>query len=148
MEKFVLPQERKSKNYAGKTQLMIFNEEHKELIAYEVQWMMGMATSCTVAASLIATVVFAAAITVPGGSNGEDGLPIFSKEKAFVIFSISDALALLSSISAVLAFLSIFTSRYAVMDFLYALPKRLIIGLLALFFSVPQSILCFPRKIP
>ncbi|XP_057461316.1 uncharacterized protein LOC130774305 isoform X1 [Actinidia eriantha] len=147
VEKFVLPQERKSKNSAGKTPLMIFNEEHKELVAHEGQWMMGMATSCSVAASLIATVVFAAAITVPGGSNGQDGLPIFSKEKAFVVFAISDALALLSSISAVLAFLSIFTSRYAVMDFLYALPKRLIIGLLALFFSVTTMMLAFSATI-
>ncbi|GFS41089.1 hypothetical protein Acr_00g0072220 [Actinidia rufa] len=67
-----------------------------------------------------------AAITVPGGSNGEDGLPIFSKEKVFIVFAILDALALLSSISEVLAALSIFTSWYAVMDFLYALLKRLI----------------------
>ncbi|GFZ05618.1 ankyrin repeat family protein [Actinidia rufa] len=132
VEKFVLPQERKSKNSAGKTPLMIFNEEHKELVAHEGQWMMGMATSCSVAASLIATVVFAAAITVPGGSNGQDGLPIFSKEKAFVVFAISDALALLSSISAVLAFLSIFTSRSCII-------VEQIYGWLAFIFAKQQS---------
>ncbi|KAL7189523.1 hypothetical protein ACSBR1_039217 [Camellia fascicularis] len=142
VEKFVLPQERKSKNCDGKTPLQIFIEEHKELMAYEGQWMMGMATSCTVAASLIATVVFAAAITVPGGST-VDGFPIFSKKKAFIVFAISDGLALVSALSTVLSFLSIFTSRYAVIDYLYALPMRLIIGLLALFLSVITMMTAF-----
>ncbi|CAL5438441.1 unnamed protein product [Camellia sinensis] len=142
VEKFVLPQERKSKNCDGKTPLQIFIEEHKELMAYEGQWMMGMATSCTVAASLIATVVFAAAITVPGGST-VDGFPIFSQKKAFIVFAISDGLALVSALSTVLSFLSIFTSRYAVIDYLYALPMRLIIGLLALFLSVITMMTAF-----
>lgn len=143
MEKFVLPQERKSKNAEGKTPLSIFNEHHRELAAHETQWMTGMATSCTVAASLIATVAFAAAITVPGGNNDKDGLPIFSSQKAFLVFAVSDALALLSSITTVLSFLSIFTSRYAVKDFLYALPNRLIIGLISLFLSVTSLMIAF-----
>ncbi|KAL2554015.1 Ankyrin repeat family protein [Forsythia ovata] len=63
VEKFVLPQERKSKNSDGKTPLTIFNQKHRELVSYETQWIISMATSCTVAASLIATVAFAAAIT-------------------------------------------------------------------------------------
>ncbi|XP_020549395.1 uncharacterized protein LOC105161922 [Sesamum indicum] len=142
VEKFVLPQERKSKNAYGKTPLAIFNEEHREVAAYETQWMIGMATSCTVAASLIATVAFAAAITVPGGNNSS-GLPIFSSEKAFLLFAIADALALLSSITTVLSFLSIFTSRYSVNDFLYALPNRLIIGLISLFLSVTSLMVAF-----
>ncbi|KAI3447208.1 hypothetical protein Pfo_003873 [Paulownia fortunei] len=142
VEKFVLPQERKSKNADGKTPLTIFNEEHRELAAYETQWMIGMATSCTVAASLIATVAFAAAITVPGGNNS-NGLPTFSSENAFVVFAISDALSLLSSVTTVLSFLSIFTSRYAVNDFLYALPNRLIIGLISLFLSVTCLMIAF-----
>ncbi|GFP78964.1 hypothetical protein PHJA_000039900 [Phtheirospermum japonicum] len=142
VERFVLPQERKSKNADGKTPLTIFNEEHHELAANETQWMIGMATSCTVAASLIATVAFAAAITVPGGNNSK-GFPMFSEENAYVVFAISDALALLASITTVLSFLSIFTSRYAVHDFLYALPNRLIIGLISLFLSVTSLMTAF-----
>ncbi|EYU28332.1 hypothetical protein MIMGU_mgv1a003521mg [Erythranthe guttata] len=142
IETFVLPHERKSKNADGKTPLTIFNEEHRELAAYETQWMIGMSTSCTVAASLIATVAFAAAITVPGGTTS-DGSPTFSTENAFVAFAVSDALALLSSLTTVLSFLSIFTSRYTVNDFLYALPNRLIIGLISLFMSVTSLMLAF-----
>ncbi|GER29004.1 ankyrin repeat-containing protein [Striga asiatica] len=142
VEKFVLPHARKSKNADGKTPLAIFNEQHRELAANETQWMMSMATSCTVAASLIATVAFAAAITVPGG-NDAGGLPTFADENAFVLFAVSDALALLSSVTTVLSFLSIFTSRYTVNDFLYELPNRLIVGLISLFLSVLSLMVAF-----
>ena len=47
--------------------------------------------SCTITAALIATVVFAAAITVPGGNQPESGYPMFYKSSAFTIFAISDA---------------------------------------------------------
>ncbi|CAA2936520.1 ankyrin repeat-containing ITN1-like [Olea europaea subsp. europaea] len=146
VEKFVLPQERKSKNSDGKTPLTIFNEEHREMAAYETQWIISMATSCTVAASLIATVAFAAAITVPGG-NHSDGLPIFSKRSSFIAFAVGDFLALLSSITSVISFLSIFTTRYAVNDFLYSLPNRLIIGLISLFLSVAFLMIAFSSTI-
>ncbi|EPS64453.1 hypothetical protein M569_10326, partial [Genlisea aurea] len=142
VEKFVIPQERKSKNASGKMPLTVFHEEHRELISNETQWMIGMATSCSVAASLIATVAFAAAITVPGGNNPE-GFPIFSGEALFLVFAVSDAMALLTSVTTVLSFLSIFTSRYAVNDFLRALPNRLIIGLISLFFSVACLMIAF-----
>ncbi|XP_022852855.1 ankyrin repeat-containing protein ITN1-like, partial [Olea europaea var. sylvestris] len=152
VEKFVLPQERKSKNSDGKTPLTIFNEEHREMAAYETQWIISMATSCTVAASLIATVAFAAAITVPGGNHTDggkptDGLPIFSNRNSFIAFAVGDSLALLSSITTVISFLSIFTTRYAVNDFLYSLPNRLIIGLISLFLSVAFLMIAFSSTI-
>ncbi|KAF5929921.1 hypothetical protein HYC85_000114 [Camellia sinensis] len=103
----------------------MFTDTHKELVKERERWMKDTATSCTIAAALMATVVFAAAITVPGGNNSENGHQIFFKQKPFIIFCISDALALISSIASVLMFLSILTSRYAEEDFL-----RLIIVLL------------------
>ncbi|EEF46284.1 hypothetical protein RCOM_0712090 [Ricinus communis] len=75
-------------------------EEHKELVKEGEKWMKDKASSCTVAAALIATVVFAAAITAPGGNKNEDGYPNFSKQKAFVLLLIPVAFSatLLSSI--------------------------------------------------
>ncbi|KAA8542481.1 hypothetical protein F0562_023383 [Nyssa sinensis] len=142
VEKLVDPLCRNLKNKKGKTPLMIFHEEHENLVKSESQWVQGMASSCTLAASLVATVVFAAAITIPGG-NSNNGVPIFSRERALIIFAISDALALFSSVSSVLSFLSVLTSRYAVIDFLHTLPRRLIIGLVALFISVTSVIIAF-----
>ncbi|GKC05262.1 hypothetical protein Tco_0996872 [Tanacetum coccineum] len=40
-------------------------------------------------------------------------------------------------------FLGILTSRYAEADFLYALPKRLTIGLLSLFMSLAATLIAF-----
>ncbi|XP_059634749.1 uncharacterized protein LOC132277054 isoform X2 [Cornus florida] len=143
VEKYVLPPHKEVMNSKGKTPAMVFTEAHNELVKEGEKWMKETATSCTVAAALIATVVFAAAITVPGGNNSDSGIPIFSKEKGFIIFAISDAISLFSSLSSILMFLSILTSRYAEVDFLYALPKRLIIGLVTLFLSITFLMITF-----
>ncbi|EOY30273.1 Uncharacterized protein TCM_037541 [Theobroma cacao] len=81
------------------------------------------------------------AITVPGGNNGDNGFPIFSGEKAFIIFAIADALFPFSSTAAIFMFLSILTARYWEADFLYALPK--ILGLLTLFISITFMMIAF-----
>ncbi|CAL5376743.1 unnamed protein product [Camellia sinensis] len=83
----------------------------------------------------------------PGGNNNTSGLPIFSTEKAFIIFVVSDAIALLMSTTSLLIFLSILTSRYAEDDFLYVLPHRLIIGFVTLFLSITTMIVAFSSTI-
>ncbi|CAK9144632.1 unnamed protein product [Ilex paraguariensis] len=142
VENFTLVPDRERMNNMGKTPRMLFTETHEELVKEGEQWMKDTSNSCTIVAALIVTVVFAAAITVPGGNNSA-GLPVFSKDKAFTVFAISDALALFSSSSSLLMFLSILTSRYAEGDFLYALPKRLTIGLVTLFLSIIFMMVAF-----
>ncbi|KAK2986177.1 hypothetical protein RJ640_006212 [Escallonia rubra] len=135
------------KNSDEMTPAMVFTEAHKELVKDGEQWMKDTANSCTIVAALIVTVVFASAITLPGGNNGDTGLPIFIRKTAFVVFAISNALALFSSTSSLLMFLSILTSRYGEQDFLYALPKRLIIGLVTLFLSIISMMIAFTATI-
>ncbi|PWA76299.1 ankyrin repeat-containing domain, PGG domain protein [Artemisia annua] len=142
VETFVEPEHVKALNKDGKTPWMVFTDEHKDLLKEGQQWMKDTATSCTVVAALIVTITFAAAITVPGG-NKEDGKPIFLNERAFMVFIISDAFALFSSSTSLLMFLGILTSRYAEIDFLYALPKRLTIGLMSLFLSIAATMIAF-----
>ncbi|XP_073156783.1 uncharacterized protein [Henckelia pumila] len=77
MEKFVNPSRRTWENDDGKTPQMLFSEKHQELKSQGEKWMKDTATSCTIAAALIATVVFAAAFTVPGGIISDSGVPIF-----------------------------------------------------------------------
>ncbi|KAI8032949.1 Ankyrin repeat-containing protein ITN1 [Camellia lanceoleosa] len=143
VEKFVLPQDKECRNNDGMTPAEVFTKTHKELVEAGERWMKDTATSCTIVAALIATVMFAAAITVPGGNNASSGVSIFSKQKAFVIFGLSDALALFTSIASLLMFLSILTARYAEEDFLYSLPNRLIIGLVNLFLSISSTMTAF-----
>ncbi|XP_018634111.1 ankyrin repeat-containing protein At5g02620-like [Nicotiana tomentosiformis] len=146
VEKFVHPTLRTNRNSYGKTPKMVFTEEHKELVKEGEKWMKETANSCTFVAALTATVGFAAAITVPGG-NQSKGFPIFSKEPAFTVFAVSVAFCLFSSVASVLMFLSILTARYAEMDFLRSLPKRLIIGLGTLFISMTSLMIAFGASI-
>ncbi|KAL5572358.1 hypothetical protein UlMin_021955 [Ulmus minor] len=120
----------------------IFTKEHKALAEAGEKWMKDTSNSCMIVSTLIATFVFAAAFTVPGG-NDDDGNPIFLWTKSFLVFAIADALALFSSITSLLMFFSILTARYAEEDFLKRLPKKLIFGLAALFFSIATMMMAF-----
>ncbi|KAK2971206.1 hypothetical protein RJ640_016845 [Escallonia rubra] len=147
VEKFMQPKVKELQNSEAMTPAMVFTEAHMELVKDGEQWMKDTANSCTIVAALVVTVVFTSAITVPGGNNGDTGLPIFSHKPAFVVFSVSDALALFSSTAYLLMFLCIVTSRYGEQEFLYALPNRLIIGLVALFLSIISMMIAFTTTI-
>ncbi|KAK2971014.1 hypothetical protein RJ640_000363 [Escallonia rubra] len=143
VEKFVKPAFKDMLNSEKKTPAMVFTWEHKDLVIEGEKWMKETATSCSIAAALIVTIVFAAAIAVPGGNNQDSGYPIFSRYQAFMIFAVSDTISLFTSVTSLLMFLSILTARYAEEEFLYALPKRLIIGLLMLFLAITSMIIAF-----
>ena len=104
--------------------------------------MKGTASSCTVVAALIVTIMFAAAITVPGGNNQNTGLPMFSRDTVFMVFILSDALSLISATTSLLVFLVI-TSCYTEEDFLISLPQKMILGLSSLIFSIATMMINF-----
>ncbi|GJR30227.1 ankyrin repeat-containing domain-containing LTR copia-type protein [Tanacetum coccineum] len=143
VEAFVHPKYRTEKNTSEQTPKMLFRKEHKKLVRAGEEWMKKTADSYTVTAGLITTIVFAAAITVPGGNNGDTGHPIYAKELSFLIFAIADAISLFTSTTSLLLFLSILTARYAEEDFLFTLPSRLIMGLSTLFVSTCSMMIAF-----
>lgn len=143
MKKLISPMYIERQNNSGETAAMVFTKEHKDLVEEGQKWMKDTAYSYTIVAALIVTVVFAAAITVPGGNKDGTGLPILSKKTAFIAFAAADAISLFTSTTSLLIFLSILTSRYAESDFLHVLPKRLIIGLVTLFLSITTMIVAF-----
>ncbi|PSS02020.1 Ankyrin repeat-containing protein [Actinidia chinensis var. chinensis] len=142
-KKFVTPLDMHLRNKYNQTGQMVFTEAHKELVVEGEKWMKHTANSCTIVSALIVTIAFAAAISVPGGNNDANGLPILSNETAFLVFAISNAFSLFTSTTSLVMFLSILTSTYAEKDFLFALPKRLIIGLVTLFFSITAMMVAF-----
>ena len=131
------------RNGIGQTPRDIFTTEHQDLQKEGQKWMKATANYCMLVATLITTVVFAAAFTVPSGSNQDTGTPIFLKTKWFRAFFISDAIALVSSSSSILIFLSILTSRFTEMDFLVSLPSKLVLGLTTLFISIVGMVVAF-----
>lgn len=137
------PSYRERKNKEGLTPYELFTKEHKELVKLGETWMKDTASQCMVVAALIATIVFAAAFTVPGGYNQDNGIPMFRSKVTLMVFVVADAISLFTSSASILIFLSILTSRYAERDFLESLPKKLMAGLATLFISITTMTVAF-----
>ncbi|XP_062094517.1 ankyrin repeat-containing protein ITN1-like isoform X2 [Humulus lupulus] len=144
VKRIVPPHYITQKNKKKKTPNEMFTSQHKPLLSKGEEWMKSTASSCMIVATLIATVVFAAAFSLPGGNNDDhDGTPNNLKSHSFLIFVLSDGLALLNSVVAMLMFLSILVSRYSEYDFLKWLPLKLMVGLTTLFFSMVAMMIAF-----
>ncbi|KAJ4702506.1 Ankyrin repeat family protein [Melia azedarach] len=143
VEKFVYPWAAEARNEKGLTPRALFTKEHENLRENGEKWMKETAESCMIVAALIATVAFAAAITVPGGNIQDKGFPVFLEKASFKIFAISDAISLVSSTASISTFLSILTSRYREEDFLLVLPRKLRTGLVTLFLSMAAMMVVF-----
>ncbi|KAL9689900.1 hypothetical protein QQ045_010291 [Rhodiola kirilowii] len=86
-------------------------DEHKDLVEKGEKWMKDTASSSALVVALIVTVSFAAIFTFSGG-NKNDGTPNFPWNSTFMLFAISDAVALFSSVTFVLMFLAMLTLHY------------------------------------
>ncbi|XP_030507434.2 uncharacterized protein LOC115722375 [Cannabis sativa] len=130
-------------NNKHETPKEVFITTHKGLIKEGGKWLTKTSESCSLVAALIATVAFTTSTTIPGGVNQETGIPIFRGVFAFDAFSISSLLALCFSITALVFFLSILTSRYDEKDFAMDLPRKLLFGLTSLFASIASMLVSF-----
>ncbi|KAK7350332.1 hypothetical protein VNO77_08835 [Canavalia gladiata] len=124
----------------------LFDIEHEEMLTEAQKWIKGTAQSCSAVAVLVATVVFAAAYTVPGGFNG-NGSPILLNSPLFLFFTIADVAALACSLVSVMMFLSILTSPFEMENFLKSLPRKLELGFTLLFWSLTITMLAFSSTI-
>nr|XP_027091156.1 uncharacterized protein LOC113712071 isoform X2 [Coffea arabica]XP_027100940.1 uncharacterized protein LOC113720199 isoform X2 [Coffea arabica] len=147
VEAIVYYELRTRKNDKGKTPRELFFDEHKDLLKDAKEWMKDTSNSCMVVTTLVATVAFAAMITVPGGNDSETGMPILARKRLFAAFSIANALSMICSAVSLLRFLSIQTSRNTVDDFLEALPKTLVRGLIFLCIAVVTMMISFGTAI-
>ncbi|KAF5930390.1 hypothetical protein HYC85_031263 [Camellia sinensis] len=129
-------------NNGGKTAQEIFIETHSELVQNDTEWLMKTSDSCTIVAALIATVAFATMASVPGGTES-NGDPVLQAHRMFKVFSTSSLGALCFSLTAVVMFLAILTSRHKAKDFGKDLPTELLIGLTALFLSIASVSVSF-----
>ncbi|KAG8481152.1 hypothetical protein CXB51_025911 [Gossypium anomalum] len=116
---------------------------HKLLVKDGSAWLTKTSESCSLVAALIATVAFATSATIPGGVKETSGTPVLADEPAFSVFCIASLIALCFSVTALVFFLAILTSRFEEKDFACKLPWRLIIGLTALFTSITAILVSF-----
>eukprot|EP00261_Vitis_vinifera_P036287 XP_019077530.1 PREDICTED: uncharacterized protein LOC104880284 isoform X2 [Vitis vinifera] len=130
-------------NDKKRTPKEIFTEAHSELLKKGGKWLNSTSSSCSVVATLIATVAFATSATVPGSFNENNGKPNLAHQSAFNLFAVSSLIALCFSVTSLVMFLAILTSRHQEDDFHEELPRKLLFGLTALFISIAAMLVSF-----
>ncbi|XP_020206147.1 ankyrin repeat-containing protein ITN1 isoform X2 [Cajanus cajan] len=134
VEKSVPLELRRMKNKKGKTPYDVFYDKHK-LLSEEIKGAAKeIANSSMLVATLVATVAFAAALTVPGDKTNV----------WFIVFILTNAVALFTSSASILSFLSNFTSsRFAESQFFISLHPSLLLGVMLLLISVTAMVIAF-----
>ncbi|XP_042051329.1 uncharacterized protein LOC121796566 isoform X2 [Salvia splendens] len=130
-------------NTKGETPAKIFTQTHENLVKTGNEWLVKTSESCSVVVALIATVAFATSATVPCGLDQTQGFPIMRDRRAFDVFSIASLIALCLSITALVFFLAIITSRFEEHDFKQNLPRKLLMGMSCLFSGIAAMLLSF-----
>ncbi|KAM3761740.1 hypothetical protein ACB098_01G291200 [Castanea mollissima] len=133
VEKAVRPGFKEMKNGNGETPYVLFAKSHKKLRKEGEKWMMNMAKSSMVVATLIGTIAFS--------YQPDDKLN--QSPKLGLAYSVSSAIAVFCSSTSLITFLSILTSRYSYEDFLVSLPVKLMIGVTTLVISIAAMMVAF-----
>ncbi|XP_047162038.1 uncharacterized protein LOC124831973 [Vigna umbellata] len=133
-ERRVPPGLKSMKNKKGKTPVDVFFDEHNQLSKDIKESAKGIANSGMVVATLVATVAFAAALTVPGDKNNV----------WFIVFIVTNAIALFTSSASILSFLTNFiSSKFADTEFVISVHPSLYYGLQLLMISVTTLVYAF-----
>ncbi|OVA01267.1 Ankyrin repeat [Macleaya cordata] len=133
------------KNSNDQSAKEVFTKTHKELLEKGEKWLKDVSNSCMIMSTLIATVVFASAFTVPGGNDEKTGLPILLKTSDFTPFIQYAAASLFFSLLSLGLFLSIHSSRFNEDDFYAWLPLKIVGALTMLFNSTIFMIASFSQ---
>ncbi|KAH6801471.1 hypothetical protein C2S52_001935 [Perilla frutescens var. hirtella] len=141
VEAIVPPLFLEKRNTNGHKPRELFWMEHKNLLEESMKHLKSTSESCLLVATIILTVVFAAAFAPPGGYD-ETGVPILLTNSWFTSFVIFEVLALFSSTYSILTFWSILSSNYEEDQFLSS-PNHMRHALSALLFSVLCAISAF-----
>ncbi|KAL6207182.1 hypothetical protein ACLB2K_024427 [Fragaria x ananassa] len=145
VDKITTPDDPEGKKYEIPSEIPkeYFRRTHDPLLNSAREWLKRTSESCSTVAGLMATVAFTAAFTVPGGNDEQSGTPRLLHSPFFLVFVITDALSLASSLTSLVMFLSILTSPFELEDFRHSLPRKLILGFTFLFLSVVVTMVAF-----
>ncbi|MED6121679.1 hypothetical protein PIB30_032446 [Stylosanthes scabra] len=130
-------------NNKGQTAKQVFVSTHGQLVKEGGKWLTKTAESCSVVAALVATVAFTTSTAIPGGPDQNTGVPLLRGRPAFNLFAVAALIALCSSVTSLVLFLSVLTSRFQEKDFAVDLPRKLLLGLTTLFTSIASVLISF-----
>ncbi|KAB2637558.1 hypothetical protein D8674_028092 [Pyrus ussuriensis x Pyrus communis] len=134
-------------NKKDQTAEEMFNYWHDQLLEDAQKWVKETAQACSTVAVLVATVVFAAAYAIPGGTNDQSGLPVFRDDPLFLLFTCMDVVAIACSLSSVAFFLSVLSSPLEYPYFVDSIPNKILTGFVLLFCSMATTMLAFAATI-
>ncbi|KAK3017734.1 hypothetical protein RJ639_003090 [Escallonia herrerae] len=113
-------------NTAGQTAEELFEKNNAQLRKNAKEWLKCSAENSSIVAVLTASAAFAAAFTVPGGSD-----------------EATDIFSLMSALTSILLFLTSLTSPFGLKDFKLSLSGNLMIGTYLLGISISNMMLAF-----
>ncbi|XP_022714426.1 protein ACCELERATED CELL DEATH 6-like [Durio zibethinus] len=127
----------------------LFDQQHKDQLTKAQKWVKETSQSSSTVAVLVATVVFAAAYTAPGGFHAQSGRPVLltTEKPQYLFFTIMDIAGLASSLTSLVVFLSVLTSSLELQEFSNRIPRNISIGFTSLFFSVTATMFTFTATI-
>lgn len=139
VKKIMQPSYAELKNSNGFTPQDVFTITHASLFKDGERWMKDTAKFGMLVSVLMTIGVFLASFYAV---NGEEKILVSSH-----VLNVSVLVALASSSISTLMFLSILTSNYEKMNFLYVLPFKLITGLVTLFIAMSTMMAAFNGRL-
>ncbi|GMN65450.1 hypothetical protein TIFTF001_034519 [Ficus carica] len=139
VKKIMQPSYAELKNSNGFTPQDVFTITHASLFKDGERWMKDTAKFGMLVSILITIGVFLASFHAV---NGEEKILVLSH-----VLNVSVLVTLASSSISTLMFLSILTSNYEKMNFLYVLPFKLITGLVTLFIAMSTMMVAFNGRL-
>ncbi|GMN35041.1 hypothetical protein TIFTF001_048412 [Ficus carica] len=131
-------------NHNDQTPWEVFHATHKDLAKDASEWLSKTCESSSIIAVLVASVAYATASTVPGGVKAESGEPTLKDKPPFIAFAVSSLVALCSSITALVVFLSIIMSQRRYEDLISPnMPRKLLLAFTSLSASVIAMLASF-----
>ncbi|XP_062105088.1 uncharacterized protein LOC133816795 isoform X2 [Humulus lupulus] len=127
-------------NFERETPKEAFIKSHEKLIKDVNEWLNRVSESCSVVAALVASVAFATASTIPGGTMSDKGVPTLWGRPAFDVFGLASIVAFCSSVTSLVFFLSMLASRY---QYAKDFPLKLFLGFSTLFISIASLVTSF-----
>ncbi|GKV40269.1 hypothetical protein SLEP1_g47936 [Rubroshorea leprosula] len=158
VEKMVPPHYTFHRNKQNLTAKQLLEDQYKEQLKEAQDWVKNTCQSCSTVVVLVATVLFAAAFSVPGGFIGYDdakdgkvnataGTAVLANEPLYSCFTVMDVAGLASSLTSVVLFLSVLTSSLELEDFHYQITSKLSAGFLFLSFAIAATVFCFTTAV-
>ncbi|KAI3911943.1 hypothetical protein MKW98_010887 [Papaver atlanticum] len=128
------------KNRNNQYAYQVYSETHRDLREQGERWVKEGSSNCMLISTLIATVMFASAFTVPGGNDSHSGRPILLENQDFSPFLHYVGLSFFFSLISLGLSLSIHAAAFNEHDFFFRLPLRSVFVVTALFNSITFTI--------